>query len=320
MTTVTFEPVSDAAPPAAASVSARTLTGRASILLIAYMTLMQGFGLLAEHVAPIIGIPATIAQPVAQIVGFAGAVLILIATSLRLVRTKAFWLGDPTSRKRMTPRSALTLIAAMLLIQCVTNSIAMLLQKVLGLMGVQLKSASMDGINGMVSESWLMVIAVVVVGPLVEEIVCRGLVMRSLAGRDKMFALMTSAVLFGLMHGDVLQGIFAVMLGMLLGYVAMEYSLMWAVALHCVTNAFATFMTQVAAKQPPEVVGVIGLVLIALYIASAVLLFRRRAAIREYVAVNRSLRGSYVGWTSVWFLLMVAYFVVTASVGFSLVG
>ncbi|KFI52199.1 CPBP family intramembrane glutamic endopeptidase [Bifidobacterium biavatii] len=322
MTTVTFEPMNDAVPPVAAAVStpARPLVGRASILLIAYMALMQGFGLLADHAAPIIGIPAAVAQPVAQIIGFAGAVLILAATSLPLICTKTFWLGEsaPTSRKRMTPRRALMLIAAMLLIQGIANSIAMLLQTALGSVGVQLKSASMEGINGMASESWLMVVAVVLVGPLVEEIVCRGLVMRSLAGRGRMFALTTSAVLFGLMHGDVLQGLFAVMLGLLLGYVAMEYSLMWAVALHCVTNAFAMFMTQVVAKQSTEVAAVIGLVLIVVYIASAVLLFRRRAAIREYIAANRSLRGSYVGWTSVWFLLMAVYFVVAASAGFSL--
>ncbi|MBT1162695.1 MULTISPECIES: CPBP family intramembrane glutamic endopeptidase [Bifidobacterium] len=320
MSTVTFEPVDGAASPVAAPVNPRTLVGRASILLIAYMALMQVFGLLSEHVAPLVGIPSAIAQPAAQIIGLTGAAVVLAATAIPLIRTRTFWLGEPSpqAHKRMTPRRALMLVATMLLIQCVSTIISSLLQTAFGLVGVQLKSASMEGINGMVSDSWLMVVAVVLVGPLVEEIVCRGLILRSLAGRGKMFALTTSAVLFGLMHGDVLQGLFAVMLGLLLGYVAMEYSLLWAIVLHCVTNAFATFMAQVAGGQSPEVTVVIGLALIVVYIVSAVLLFRRRSAIREYIAANRSLRGSYVGWASPWFLLVVAYFAVCAFAGFSL--
>ena len=74
------------------------------------------------------------------------------------------------------------------------------------------------------------------VGPIVEELIYRGLVLHSFQKYGKMFALIVSSVLFGIMHGNLPQGIFATGVGLLLGYVAMEYSIVWSIVLHIINN------------------------------------------------------------------------------------
>ena len=75
-----------------------------------------------------------------------------------------------------------------------------------------------------------------VVGPVIEEVVYRGYVLRSFQKYGKVTAIFVSAILFGVMHGNLPQGIFAFGVGLVLGYVAMEYSLGWAVFLHIINN------------------------------------------------------------------------------------
>ncbi len=75
-----------------------------------------------------------------------------------------------------------------------------------------------------------------VFGPIVEEIIFRGLVMRGLERYGKQFAIIVSSIIFGAYHGNLVQGFFAFLVGVVLGYVAMEYSLKWAIALHLINN------------------------------------------------------------------------------------
>ncbi len=75
-----------------------------------------------------------------------------------------------------------------------------------------------------------------ILGPIVEEIIFRGLVMRGLERYGKQLAIVVSAIIFGAYHGNLVQGIFAFFVGVVLGYVTMEYSLKWAIILHVINN------------------------------------------------------------------------------------
>lgn len=70
------------------------------------------------------------------------------------------------------------------------------------------------------------------VGPVVEELVFRGFLMRRFEKYGKGFAVIVSAVLFGIMHMNPLQIVFGILMGLLLGYVAIEYSIKWSIVLH----------------------------------------------------------------------------------------
>lgn len=72
--------------------------------------------------------------------------------------------------------------------------------------------------------------------PVTEELLFRGLLLRGLEDYGKPFAVMVSAALFGLYHGSPIQTPFAFMVGLVLGYVAVEYNIIWAMVLHMMNN------------------------------------------------------------------------------------
>ena len=86
---------------------------------------------------------------------------------------------------------------------------------------------------------WLEAAVVVLVAPLVEELLFRGLVQRTLLCSIKPFsAIVISGICFGFFHGNQYQMVFTIPLGLLLGYVAYRFDSLWpSVLLHLGFNA-----------------------------------------------------------------------------------
>lgn len=83
----------------------------------------------------------------------------------------------------------------------------------------------------------LSLIATAVVPPLVEEFACRGIILGSLRRFGDGFAVLVSAILFGLMHGNFDQMPFAFMVGLALGFIVVKTDSLWiAVAVHAANN------------------------------------------------------------------------------------
>lgn len=90
-----------------------------------------------------------------------------------------------------------------------------------------------DGILGFI----LSTLAVAVAPALLEEFLFRGAIMGSLLKYGKPLAIFTSALLFGLIHGNLVQIPFAFMVGLVLGFVVVETDSIWtAVAVHFLNN------------------------------------------------------------------------------------
>ena len=121
--------------------------------------------------------------------------------------------------------------------------------------------------------------------PLSEEILFRGLVMRSMEPYGKKFAIFASALLFGLFHGNLIQIPFAFAVGLVLGYVAMEYNIAWAVVLHMFNNLiFADSLPRLMGVFAPRWENLLSWAIILLTaIASAVIRITRRRAIGDYL-------------------------------------
>lgn len=84
-----------------------------------------------------------------------------------------------------------------------------------------------------------MLLYTVLVGPIVEELIYRGMVLRFLDQFDKGVAIVGSGVLFGLMHANFYQIFMAIGIGIFLGYIAEEYSIKLTIILHMIFNAFS---------------------------------------------------------------------------------
>ena len=72
--------------------------------------------------------------------------------------------------------------------------------------------------------------------PLIEEFIFRGAVLKTLEPFGKWFALLASSLAFALMHGNFAQIPFALAAGLILGYIAMEYSIWYSLLLHISNN------------------------------------------------------------------------------------
>lgn len=87
-----------------------------------------------------------------------------------------------------------------------------------------------------VPDSLSMFLYVSLAAPVFEEVLFRGLILRTLQPYGKKFAIFASAYLFGMFHGNIVQSPYAFAVGLVLGYVAAEYSMGWAMVLHMVNN------------------------------------------------------------------------------------
>lgn len=83
-------------------------------------------------------------------------------------------------------------------------------------------------------------LSVVLIPPLVEEFAIRGVVMQPLLPYGRGFAVCASALVFGVMHGNPKQMVFAFVSGLVIGaFTARTGSLLTGIGIHLFNNAFS---------------------------------------------------------------------------------
>lgn len=98
---------------------------------------------------------------------------------------------------------------------------------------------------GLVEMGTVALVATAVMAPIGEELLCRGIMFR-LAGKvsDKFWiANCIQALAFGVIHANLVQGIYAFFLGLILGYIYGKYRNIWfCILLHASVNLSANFV------------------------------------------------------------------------------
>ena len=104
-------------------------------------------------------------------------------------------------------------------------------------------TVSMDSSSQSVTSNILYIISTALVPAFSEEFAFRGIVMGSLRKYGDAFAIITSAVMFGLMHGNIVQIPFAFILGLIFGYAACKTnSIVPAIIIHFINNFYAVIL------------------------------------------------------------------------------
>ena len=116
--------------------------------------------------------------------------------------------------------------------------------------GVELSSPDMalpTGALGILSS----VIRVVLMPALVEELCLRGVVMQNLRDFGGWFAVITSALCFGLMHCNLIQTPFAFVVGLALGYFVLQTGSLWpAILIHALNNSISLVFSYLSDMLP----------------------------------------------------------------------
>lgn len=211
-----------------------------------------------------------------------GSGILLLWKNPAYIRHELLAKGRP-----MTVGVFVGLLCVFLGVQLVTSLLNTVLELILNAMGLSMMAA-LESSSGM-QEGFAMFLYASILAPITEEVLFRGLVQRTLLPYGKKFAILCSAFLFGIFHGNLAQTPFAFMAGLVLGYVAAEYNLIWAMVLHMVNNlVIADMLSRLTSSLPMELAdGIIGLVILVFGIAGAVILIVKHKKVGAYLRQER---------------------------------
>lgn len=91
---------------------------------------------------------------------------------------------------------------------------------------------------------FLFAFSTIVPPAVIEEFALRSVAMQPLRKYGDRFAIVMTALVFGLMHRNAVQGIFAFIAGLVFGYIAVATNSVWpAVIVHAVNNSFSVLIS-----------------------------------------------------------------------------
>lgn len=199
-----------------------------------------------------------------MIITIRNILIAVVAVLILEITLKGKALGNPFKAfpKLTFPGTLATAMGLELTLSCVLITIGSLFP------------GSMDGYNQIVTSmgftnlSVISTIATLVAAPLAEEILFRGLIMKLLykGGYNFWVANVIQAVFFGIVHGNLVQGLYAFAMGFTFGLIYKRTGKIWAcIVAHVVFNAFGTYgvalifghIENLAGVILPGIVGVI---------------------------------------------------------------
>lgn len=194
-----------------------------------------------------------------------------------------YWHGEILAKEaRMRPGVFLAMICLCLGAQMVNTLWVTGLELVMNSLGGSVMGI-LESVSGS-TDTVSMFLYASLLAPIGEEILFRGYVLRSLRPYGKRFAVFGSALLFGLFHGNLLQTPYAILAGLILGYLTVEYSIRWAILLHIFNNlVLAELFTRLVSGLPEVAYSMANLLLFGGGFAAALaILIRNRQQIRDY--------------------------------------
>lgn len=200
-------------------------------------------------------------------------------------------IGMPKKRPERKPLTAggwITFLAASFFLMMAGSYIAGGLMAVLETVrGTEITNAIDQQITN--SSPLLNLVLIVLIGPIAEELMCRKLVIDRLLPYSEVLAVVTSSLIFGLLHGNFYQFFYAAFLGMLFSYVYVKTgNILHTILMHMIVNFtgsiindFINKMTSDLASAPTSINpwdiigGIYSLAIMTLAVCGAVLLVRK---------------------------------------------
>lgn len=204
------------------------------------------------------------------------------------------WKGKAFCRKEIWKRGAPMDLGSFLCQFCVMVSAQLAFSLMYPLMEMVLNQFGMTAMPSVESatgnSTGLMIfLYVCILGPIAEELLFRGLVLRLLLPHGKRFAILLSALLFGVFHGNVVQIPYAFLAGLIFGYTTVEHSIAWAMVLHMFNNMVLSDMsTRLGTFIGEDTSSLLfGMLIMVCSIAAVVIAIVRRHDIWAYVHANK---------------------------------
>lgn len=116
-----------------------------------------------------------------------------------------------------------------------------------------------EGFSGFI----ITLVRTVICAAMVEEICVRGYIMGNLRAYGDSFAIAVSAIIFALMHGNLIQAPFALIAGAAIGYFTIKTGTMWTgIFIHALNNFISVCISYIAQTVPERAANVISIFVI----------------------------------------------------------
>ena len=214
--------------------------------------------------------------------GYIAAILVCVSV-FHAWKGNTYWKQEILAReKRMEGKTFLFFLLFCMGAQMVNSLWVTLLELLMNAFGKSVMPV-LEAVAGS-SDTFSMFLYASIFAPVWEELLFRGYVLRTLRPFGKRFAILCSALLFGLFHGNLLQTPYAVIMGLILGYVTVEYSILWSVLLHMFNNlVLADLLTRLTAAWSEMAYGTLNLILFGgSALISCGILLKNRGEISAY--------------------------------------
>ncbi|AQR95224.1 CPBP family intramembrane glutamic endopeptidase [Clostridium saccharoperbutylacetonicum] len=209
-----------------------------------------------------------------------------------IYRGKTFFQHDlRVENKKFNLKTVLVSAVVLLSLNSFLGIFASLLESLLNLFGLSANFA-LEQLESLNDFAIPMLIYTCLVAPIFEEFIYRGAILRSLEKYGKKFAIMVSALLFGMMHGNFYQIFMAMGVGLILGYLATEYSIKLTIILHIINNVSVQALTILSPKLGDDIGNIfdISFLVIAIIILIAAII-KKRKSVKEWLLNNSLEKG-----------------------------
>lgn len=160
-----------------------------------------------------------------------------------------------------------------------------------------LKMAGIKTVSGQINIPWneapaaiIMIITVVLIAPLAEEYLCRGVILNVFKRFGNVFAVVGSSLIWALLHGNIVQGIPVFVLGIFFGIIAVRAkSILPSFILHVLNNLIAVLQLAAINFGAKPIVAIFG-AFIFMVIAAGIAFF---CIFRKKFIVEKSEGDSY---------------------------
>ena len=212
-----------------------------------------------------------IANPVAYLIGN--------------VMTKQYYRAKPFGGIKLPAADCVLAVLAVLGLQGFSLLVQYGLMAITGVSAIDESTASMFTFSDNIAQNVVLVIYFVFIAAITEELLCRGLALKLFSPASKTFAVIASALLFGIMHGNFGQMFNGFLLGLVMGYVAVKSKSLWLpISCHMAANTNAMVLAYFEYKNGEDFLNtelIYAAILVVVAIVAIVLLLKRNGRIDD---------------------------------------
>ncbi len=252
-----------------------------SISMLCLSVLAQGliFFVLNAYVKPKLALPDGLDYILICVISF---IPVLIAMQVYAGGYKELF-QKSSDQKKMLIGLFIILVMVLLGLKFYEALGAKLLESLLNVFGLSAKplesatAATTVAASGIAGLSLWNILYSCILGPLFEELVYRGALLKALRPFGKPAAIIISALAFALTHHDLLQSTAVLLTGVVLAVIAIRYGLIWSIVFHIIGNSWATLTAEIPNTNPAfTVVAGLGMLFALVSLIYAIVLLVRR--------------------------------------------